>query len=174
MNEAEANFIYLDGPEERTALIDAIKQVRRAVAALAEGVPEGHHYTPRYEGDSLATTLAHLATADAAGLWLLNASVNGFYIRIPAFVVEAVDQLLRWVFQRRLVDVSLAGIARKQAQIIEFIESLPMDRFTADVHHPGIKEPLTVERALQMYFLHHWQAHLRIMQQVEGVEEDTP
>ena len=43
------------------------------------------------------------------------------------------------------------------------------DLLHKDVCHPGRREPYTVEKALQVYFVHYWQRHLALMRQVEGV-----
>ena len=51
---------------------------------------------------------------------------------------------------------------------------LPIDRYTREVYHPPSGSYLTVERALQQYFLFHWQEHLQTMQRVEGIYYEPP
>ena len=49
-----------------------------------------------------------------------------------------------------------------------------MDKFTHQVWDPSADQYLTVERAVQVAFLFHWQEHLITLQKVEGVFYEPP
>jgi len=74
----DEQFIYLDGTDEREQVVQRIHAVRQAVLNLADQLPESHHYSPRYNGQSLAVMLARLHMFDMVMLWLIRAASNGY------------------------------------------------------------------------------------------------
>jgi hypothetical protein len=169
INRMGVQFIYLDGAAEREQLTTQIHAVRDDVAALAAQIPAVHHYEPRYNDLSLAVMLARLQAFDTGALWVVKAASNGYTVRLNRRFVRRLDALVSWLFKRRLVDVTLAGIRRKEAEICAFVEDVPMDVLSRRVIHPGRREPYTVEKALQVYFVHHWKRQHNLMQRVDGM-----
>ncbi len=166
---SDGNFIYLDGDIERQQLVGQVRDVRAMVLTLAAQLPEKYHYQPRYNGRSLALVLARLLAFDTTTLWLVRAASNNYALRVPKSLVRTADAGLSHLFKRRLVEASVGGIRRKEAEICDFIRDVPMEALSRDVIHPGIKEPYTVERALQVYFVFHWHEQLQQIQATEGV-----
>lgn len=167
MNQ-EMQYIYLDSEVERQQLIDAMHAVRQDVAALARSIPEDEWYTPRYHGWSLAAMLGHLNFSDNISLLLIKAALLGFK---PTFSKQTVDRLNHFttrLFQKRVVSTSLVGMDKNMARLSDFIMTLPMDRFSLKVYHPMRAQHLTIEKALQDFFLFHWQQHLAEMRETEN------
>ncbi|MEL6148323.1 MAG: hypothetical protein AAFV33_11585 [Chloroflexota bacterium] len=165
----DEQFIYLDGADEREQVIERLREVRQAVLNIADQLPESHHYSPRYNGQSLAVMLARLHMFDRTMLWMIRAASNGYPLRIPRGAVGFVDAVARWTFQKRLVEVTMRGVRKQEQEIIEFVRTVPLDALSKDVPHPGKKDVYTVERAIQVFFIHHWEQQLMLMQQVDGV-----
>lgn len=165
----EGQFLFLDGELERRQLIGQVQNIRNALLSLAKQIPEKHYYTPRYDGQSLAVMLARLQAFDTGALWLVKAASNGYSVRPPENLIATADSLIRSLARRRIVDVTIKGIRRKEVEICDFIRSVPLDVLSRDVLHPGKKEPYTVEQAMQVYFVHHWQEQLKQMQQADEV-----
>ena len=65
-------YRYLDGDDDRRALVADIHRVRDAVIQIARTVPENRRYEPRYHGWSLGAMLAHLYTSDRIALWTIQ------------------------------------------------------------------------------------------------------
>jgi hypothetical protein len=165
-------FIYFDGPEERETVIRQIQEIRAEVQQIAEQVPEQHHFLPRYGGRSLAVTLVHLQFFDMAALWFVQASANlrdDAKLHPPRALVRSADRIVLQFFKRRRVATTLKDIQKKEGEICDYIREVPLELLHKDVCHPGRREPYTVEKALQVYFVHYWQRHLALMRQVEGV-----
>jgi len=162
-------FIYLDGDTERQQLIDRVRGLRQDVLAVADRVPETDHFLPRYDGRSLAVTLARLAAHDTVTLWLIRAASNGYTVSVPERLVRFGDQLVCGFSQRRIIASSTQSIRRKEDTIAEFIRTVPLDVLSKDVLYPGQDAPYTVEKALQVCFVHHWQQQLDLMQQADSV-----
>lgn len=159
----ETPFIYLDGKEEREALIREVTQIRTDIQTLALQVPTTEHYTPNYAGRSLAQVLAALELGDALALMLLKATLNGYKLALPSWLTLAVWRVLLWVSNRRLVDVSLQGIQKYQTNICQLIREISLDSLSLDVQHPGRPFPYTLEKALQIYFVHRWRQQLALL-----------
>jgi hypothetical protein len=170
-------FYYFDGIEERKIVIQQVRDVRRDVIRLAKQVPEKDHFLPRYEGRSLAVTLVHLQMADSAALWFVKTSAdlrNELKLHPPLGLVRWADDMVCNFFKRRQVATTITDIKKQQAAICEYIRNVPLELLHKDVCHPGRREPYTIEQAIQIYFVHNWQHHLALMQQVEGVRGEKP
>lgn len=166
---------FLDTDEDREKLIAEIQAVRQAVRELAENVPLTRRYEVRYQGWTLASLMAHLHAADIFSLLGIRMAAVGF----PALRIDAgapLDMLARRFFQSHRVERTLRGMAKHERKIIKFILNLPIHRFSRPIYDPNIDEVITVEQALAICFLQHWQEHLQIMQRVEGImnENDPP
>ncbi|GAB4511402.1 MAG: hypothetical protein OHK0046_09420 [Anaerolineae bacterium] len=157
-------YIYLDSDVEREQLISEMVQVRRAVIALVQAVPESAHFEPRYDKHSLAALLGYLNLMDNAHMLLVKAALLG--IR-PAISLRWMQGFAAQMFRKRLVNVSLTSIQKNEQRIGDFIRRLPMSKFSTQVYDPTGESFITVERALQQFFLHQWQAHLQTMREVE-------
>ncbi|MEO0562956.1 MAG: hypothetical protein AAF125_12670 [Chloroflexota bacterium] len=165
-------FYYFDGSEERDAVVAQVKAVREEIIHIARQVPEQHHYVPRYSGRSLAQLLVHLYLADAASLWLIKTSAGlreDWTLRIPRLVVGQAHNVLMRFFNRRRVQTTLLDLERLEEEVCELIEDIDMDVLHKDVYQPGRREPYTVERAVQVFFVGYWERQLELMRQVEGV-----
>src|SRR5690606_8209013 len=174
MNNLVRNYRYLDGDQERLELIDDIRRVRRAVIQMAETVPEARRYEPRHHGWSLAAMLAHLYLVDRISFWAIQWALAGVRPPIPSALLHGFNALSARIFQNRLTETTIRGIYAHEKRIADFIRRLPMDRFTCPVYDPTIGEYITVERAVQVCFLFHWQEHLQTLQQVEGIYYEPP
>lgn len=169
----DANYIYLDGQEEREQLIAQVQEVRQGILNLAKQVPEPHHYLPRYGHHSLAAMLVHLWLFDSAMLWLIRAAANGYTLRPAKRFIRLLDYILMRFFRKRLVSITIKNIQNREDEICEFIRTIPVDKLSADVYHPGKRNPYTIERALQIYFVQYWQHYFKVMQHVDGVVGKT-
>ncbi len=161
---------YLDSEADRRQLLDEFRQVRRAVISMTETVPEDKWYEPRYHNWSLAAMLGHLQMMDNLNLWLIQLALVGIRPPISIALVDQWNDTMAQVFQRRLVKATIQGIEKKEQVIADFIMNLPIDKFTAQVYYPPVGKYLTIEQALQVLFLHHWQNHLQTMLDVEGIQ----
>jgi hypothetical protein len=167
-------FRYLDTEAERQDLVADIRRVRQSVIQMAENVPPERHYEPRYHGWSLAALLAHLNTIDNFALFAIKLSLLGIHPPLSPNALDQFNDLTAKLFHQRLVSTTIRQMRTNEKRICDFIMTLPMGRFTHEVYHPPSRSYLTVERALQQYFLFHWQEHLQTMQRVEGIYYEPP
>ena len=170
----EASFRYLDSEADRRKLLEDIRQVRRAVADMTDIVPEEHWYEPRYHGWSLAAMLGHLQLMDTINLWLIQLALMGVRPPIPQEIVDGFNDVMAKVFQRRVVGTTIQGLDKREKMLETFILGLPLDKFTMQVFYPPVNHYLTIEQALQVMFLHHWQEHLKTMLDAEGIQHEPP
>lgn len=167
-------YRYLDTDSDRQQLIDEIKQVRRAVLSTADSIPEARHHEARYHGWSLSAMLMHLQVMDNLALLSMQMAIIGVRPPIPIGIVNQFNDFTAGIFQQRLVATTMSGIRRNEKRITEFIWRLPISKFTKQVYYPSLESYLTVERALQEYFLYHWQEHLHTIRSVEGIFYEPP
>jgi hypothetical protein len=163
------DFRYLDTEIERKDLVADIRQVRRAVVRLAEALPPTVHDQPRYHGWTPNAMLAHLHLMDNLELLAIQMALLGLHPPLSSGVLDGFNALTARLFQKRVMAATLKGIARNEQRITDFILRLPIDRFSRPVYYPPQNTYLTVERALQAFFLFHWQEHLATMHKVEGM-----
>ncbi len=173
-SEFRREFRFLDTEGDRRELAGDIRRVRQSVLQLAESIPQERHYEPRYHGWSLAALLSHLNTIDTCALWAIKLALLGIRPPLSPRALDAFNDFTARVFQRRVVATTMRGIQRKEDKIIDLLMTLPLDRFTREVYHPPSRSYLTVERALQQYFLFHWQEHLQTLQRAEGIYYEPP
>lgn len=161
MNEqAELSYMYLDTEQDRRKLMDAIEGVRREVLAVVKATPEADYYVPRYHGWSLAAVLGHLNMADSLAMFSIRASLVGMQPKISDQTLHRMNDFMARMFKNRVVETSCSSMAKNQERIADLILNLPVDRFSRSVYVPTVGV-LTVEKALQYFFLFHWQHHLQ-------------
>src|SRR5579871_3748151 len=159
-SELHRDFRYLDTDEDRQQLVSDIHRVRQQVIQMAESIPPEQHYDPRYHGWSLAAMLAHLNTIDGLALTGIQFALLGLHPPISIGMLNWFNDRTARLYQRRVVGTTIKGIQRNEKRIDSLILTLPIDRFTREIYHPPSATYLTIERALQQYFLFHWQEHL--------------
>lgn len=170
MEEEARAYIFLDGEEERAALVTRIAHTRRAVRYIVGSVPEDLWYTPRYHGWSLAAMLGHLNLGDNLSMLLLRSALLGLRFRMSTRRLDRINNMSTRLFQKRLVASSLSSMERNQERIAEFVRTLPMSKFSLEVYNPRTQAMTTVERGLQEFFVFHWEEHLTTLRQVEGIQ----
>ncbi len=163
-------FLYLDTEAERRQLVDEIIRVRRAVLQIVDNVPLALRYEPRYHGWSLAAMLAHLHNTDNVSLLLIQLALLRIRIPINRKMNNRINDSAARIFRQRLVETTIKDLQRNEKRITDFIMHLPINKFTCEIFHPDLEMNMTVERAVQSLFLHHWQTHLQTMRQVEGIQ----
>ncbi|MAS36794.1 MAG: hypothetical protein CL610_22505 [Anaerolineaceae bacterium] len=166
----DQSFRFLDSETDRNALIADIRQVRQAVINMTTIVPEDQWYKPRYHDWSLAAMLGHLQFMDNAHMLLIQLALVGVRPPVSMRMVDRMNDVMAQVFRRRMVPTTIRGIEKKEKELADFIQTLPIDKFTTQVFYPPVNHYLTIEQALQVLFLHHWQNHLKTMQNVEGIQ----
>ncbi|RMF81897.1 MAG: hypothetical protein D6737_03600 [Chloroflexi bacterium] len=163
-------YRYLDTEVERQQLVDDIHHIRQQVIDLAATVPEAERYQPRYHGWTLGAMLGHLQLMDNLQLWTLKLALLGLKIPIGTGLWNAFNDFMSGtVFKNRLVETSLRGLERNEPRISEFIMQVPMNKFSLTVFDPPSSRYITVEQAMQKWFLFHWHEHFRTMQIGEGL-----
>jgi len=170
----QRDYRYLDTEVERKQLVDDIKQVRHSVIQLAQSIPESRHYEPRYHGWSFAATLAHLHLTDNICLLDIQLALIGFRPAIPSSLWDRFNDITTGIFRQRLVETTVRGIQKHEKRIADFILRLPVDKYSKEVYDPPLNKYLTVEQALQEFFLYHWHGHLKTMRETEGISYEPP
>lgn len=168
------DYRFLDGEAERLALIEDIKQVRREVFKMAELVPKEKYYEPRYHGWSLAAMLGHLQLMDNLRMWMIELAVLGIPLPIPLSLLNAFNDGMAQIYRRRLVETTLRGMQKKERGIEDFILRMPVDKFSKTVYDPALEKSLTVEQAVQEFFLYHWRDHLETMRKIDDIHYEPP
>lgn len=163
---------YLDGEAERIALIEDIRAVRQTVIDFAQDTPQERWYEPRFHGWTLAAMLAHLHNADNIALLQLKLALVGINVSISLPMLNRINDAAARFFRRRILPTTINDLRKNEKRIADFILYLPMDRFTREVHYPPTGEMMTIERAVQQYFLFHWQEHLKTLQRGESVPDE--
>lgn len=167
----DQSYRYLDGETDRQQLMADIREVRRAVIEMTESVPEDQWFVPRYHNWSLAAMLGHLLMMDSIHLLLIQLALLNIRFPISVHLVNQFNDTMANIFRQRVVASSVEGIKSKEAVLENFIMTLPIDKFTRTLYYPPEGKFLTIEQAIQVLFLHHWQNHLQTMREAEGIED---
>lgn len=167
-------FRFLDTDADRAQLIADIQRTRRAVISIAEAIPPEQHALPQYHGWSLAALLAHLHFTDGFALTRLRLALVGIQLPLTHSGQNAINDLNALLMQRRVVETTVREIRLHEPRVVDFIMTLPLDRFSRPVYHPQTGSSVTIERALQLYFLFHWQEHLDTLRRGAGVFYEPP
>lgn len=165
---------YLDGDAERHALIADIYKVRQEVIEFAEDVPQAQWYVPRYHGWSLAAMLTHLYLMDHLALIQIKLALLGFPLSVSSATLDRFNDLTSHLFQRRVVATTTQSMLKHQRKIDDFILRLPMDQFTKSIYYPPTGQKMTVEHAIQQYFLFHWRDHLQTLRGEDNIYYEPP
>lgn len=168
------NYIFLDTDEERRQLVDEIGKVRRAVLHMVDVVPQEQWYQPRYHGWSFAAMLAHLHLTDNLCLLDIQLALIGIRPPIPSSLWDRFNDVSTQVFRQRVVETTVRGIQKNEKRVASFILRLPVSKFSKEVYDPPHNRYLTVEQALQEFFLHHWHEHLKTISETEGLSYEPP
>ncbi len=170
MFEHFEEIIYLDSAQDREEVLRRVRLVRAAVNTVVEQVPSTDWYTPRYHGWSVAVMLAHLNWVDRLALFTLQAALLNIKPRVSMVAVNRMnDFTARW-FARRTVEQSQRTTQKNIQRIADFVIYLPMNKLSKAVFYPPEHDYLTVEKALQRYFIGHWAHHLHEMLTVDPIK----
>lgn len=167
-------YRYLDTDDDRRELVADIARTRQSVIHLAETVPSNRRFEPRYHSWSLAGLLAHLHNHDNLALVWIQLALLNVRPPFPLALLNWTNERAASFFRRRLVETTLRDIQQNELRVASFILRLPIDKFSKQVYVPALESYMTVERALQEFFLFHWQEHLLTMQKVEGIFYEPP
>lgn len=170
----EPTFRFLDSEADRHSLLEDMRQVRRAAVQMSDLVPEDKWYEPRYHNWSLAAMMGHLQMMDSLNLLLIQLALVGVRLPISMNLVDNLNNFMAQVFRQRVLKTTIRGIETKGKVLEDFILQVPIDKFTMQVFYPPMNKYLTIEQALQVMFLHHWQQHLQTMLDVEGIQHQPP
>jgi hypothetical protein len=164
-------YLYLDSTEDREKLIAEIRRVRASVLRVIDIVPEADWYTPRYHNWSLGAMLGHLNMMDNLTLLLIQAALLNLRPPVPMRLVNPLNHWMARVYQNRVVESSRRSAIKNEKRIADFILRLPVDQFSKMVYYSPFEQYTTVEKALQDYYVYHWQEHLNTLMTVEGIQQ---
>ncbi len=157
----------LNTEADRQALIADIRQVRRELRRVFELVPKDRWYEPRYHGWSPAAMLGHLEMMDGLLMRMVGSAASGFRWSVSTGMLHQMNGIMAGIFRRRLVETTLAGLEQGEQQVIDFIQKMSPERYDRLVYDPALGVFLTIEQALQEFFLEHWREHLATMRAVD-------
>lgn len=172
--QPKREYRYLDDEAERKALIADIQKVRREVLQIASFVPPDQHFVPRYHGWSLAAMLGHLQLMDNLLMWTVEMGILGIRLPLPLVLLNQFNDTMAGVYRKRMVATTIQGIQKKEHAIEAFILRIPVGKFSKLVYDPALEITLTVEQALQEFFLYHWRDHLDAMRKVDDIHYEPP
>lgn len=161
-------YIYFDSEEDRKRFIVEMTGIRDKVIAKLEQMPEEEWYIPRYHGWTPAAMLAHLNTRDTLGLWHIKLGLLGIRPQISKARLKSFNDFTANIFKNRVMESSIKGTRKNTGKIADFVEHLPVDRFSIQVFYPGHDRPITIEKAIQEHFLNHWRLHFQTMAEVDA------
>jgi hypothetical protein len=166
-------FRYLDSDADRRELVADVQAVRAAVIGRILALPAAAHHVPRYHGWSPAAMLTHLHLIDSLARIQITFGLIGIAPPIPMRLIDPMnDAFSRWM-RARVVSSTVRSLGTGEKAIVRLILTLPMSRFSRRVFYPALGEYLTIERALQAYFVYHWRSHLETIAAVDGPPLDT-
>ena len=175
MNESlpkTREYRFLDTETDRQALCSDIRRVRQAVLEMAKRVPESQWYEPRYHGWTLAAMLGHLHQMDRLTMMLMQAAMVGIRIPTTPALLNWFNDAMSRVFRQRVMQTTIKSIERNEKNIADFIMRVPVKQFSKMLYDPAIDKTLTVEQAIQEFFLYHWQGHLAEMRAREVMGDE--
>jgi hypothetical protein len=157
----------LNTDTDRQALVEDIRKVRRDVRRVFDLVPKDRWYEPRYHGWSPAAMLGHLELMDGVLMKMVGSAASGFRWSVSTSMLHQMNGMMAGIFRRRLIETTLAGLERGEGQVIDFVLKMPPERYDRLVYDPPLGIFLTIEQALQEFFLEHWHEHLATMRAVD-------
>jgi hypothetical protein len=162
-------YIFLDGAAERKTLILSVTALRRQMYNLTEHIPQADWYTPRYGAWSLAGVLGHLNFHDSMSLTAIRMALIGLRPATSLKMLQRVNRITVRVFRSRVIETSLQSMEQNEHRIIDFIMGLSMSKFTMRVWDPRYQQFLTIEKAIQDFWVFHWSHHIEQIQVAEGI-----
>ncbi len=166
----QSKYIFLDGELERQQLIEQIHRVRQEVIEFVDRIPESEWYEPRYHGWSLAAMIAHLNAMDNICMLLIKMALIGIKFPLGRGALNSSNSAMAQLFQKRILSSSMKSLPKNEERISKFILGLPLNRLSREVFQPNLQKYLTIEQALQSFFLHHWEEHLQTLRIAEGLQ----
>ncbi len=173
MTTPEPVWIYLDDELERERLARAIREIRQRTQQTAQ-LRHDTAYEPSYDGWSLASLLAHLNALDTLGRWQLQAALIGIRPRFSAQRLHGLNDWQRRFFQHTPLEKTFVRIDEHCERLCDFVRHLPLAMLSTRVWLPRTETWSTVERAAQIYFLHHWQEHLQQIEAQDAAPQPAP
>lgn len=168
-----ADYIFLDDEPDRKRFLASMHDVRQAVRNAINHIPENQWYEPRYHGWSPAAMLSHLNTMDNLGMLAIKGSLVGIRPSVGEPFMHQIEHFTARVFRKRLVAASFRSMDRNEKRIGQFIMQLPVSNFSKPVYSPIQHMYVTLERAVQVFFLFHWRGHLQTIHEVEGIQRSS-
>lgn len=159
---------------EKEKFIQAIRKVRQNVLQLAATVPPDQWHSPRYHNWSLAGMLGHLHLIDSLAKRLLQASLLGIRVPIPLGLINRFNDFVTPLLGKRDLEKTRNQLIQNEDAIIAFIQALPQDKYDTPVYSVLDQGYITLEQAVQLYYLFHWHDHYRTMRQVDGIFYEPP
>jgi len=172
--QTASDFRFLDSEADRQTLITDIRRVRQNVTQLIEALPADKVYVPRYHGWTPAAMLAHLHLNDNVSLMAIKLALAGLPVPVSSGLWDQFNDAAARLFARRVLETTLRGIKANEKRITDFVLQVPVKGFSKRFYYPPINRYITVEQALQVLFLHHWQQHLRTIEGAEGYFYEPP
>lgn len=166
----QSQYVFLDDEPDRKQFLATVHDVRQRVREIVHHVPESQWYAPRYHGWTLAAMLSHLNLTDNVGMLAIKAALLGICPSVSEHMRDRFNQWTATLFRKRLVPSSLRSMDRNEQNLAKFVLPLPVDKFSRSVYVPPVGIYTTIERAIQIFFLFHWQEHLKLMREIEGIQ----
>lgn len=167
MNQPKSDYRHLDAETNRRALVEEIRKIRQEAPRLVALVPQNQWYTPRYHGWSLAAMLGHLHMMDNLTLRMMQFALRGVSLPISKSMLNLFNDTMSRFFRQRDVETTLRELQKNEPHLIAFVLRLPPDKSHRKLYDPWLESYLTVEEAVQEFFLIHWQGHLQTVRQVD-------
>lgn len=171
MVEVKREYRDLSSEENRRLLVENMKQVRRDALVLIRAVPPQSWYKPRYHGWTPAFLIAHLQIMDNATLRLMQLAMRGISIPSTLGLINVLNDVSAKLFRQRKVENTIHRIQTDEPHLISFVLRAPKDQLQRVIYDPAIEKRLTVEQAMQEFFVYHWRWHMGDMQAVDGRAE---
>jgi hypothetical protein len=118
--------------------------------------------------------LGHLHMMDNLTLRMMQFALRGVSLPVSKSMLNLFNDTMSRLFRQRGVESTLRQLQTNEPHLISFILRLPSDKSHRKLYDPWIESYLTVEDAVQEFFLIHWQGHLATVRQVEDARFHEP
>lgn len=164
----EREYRSLATEENRQAVIEDMKKVRQEALRFVNLVPPNQWYEPRYHGWSLAFLLAHLQMMDNLTRQLMQAAMLGVSLPSTMGLVNFFNDSAARLFKQRKVETTVHQIQQDEPKLIAFVLKAAYPKLQRRLYDPAIDRVLTVEQAMQEFFVYHWRWHIGDILAVDG------
>ncbi|MBZ0280920.1 MAG: hypothetical protein K8L97_09270 [Anaerolineae bacterium] len=164
----EREYYSLATEENRRILIADMKKVRQEALLYTQIVPQEKWYEPRYHGWSLAFLLAHLQMMDNLTRQLMQAAMLGISLPSTMGLVNFFNDSAARLFKQRKVENAIRQIQQDEPKLIAFVLKATHPKLGRRLYDPAIDRVLTVEQAMQEFFVYHWRWHIEDIAVVDG------